>query len=155
MAEENSADEIVFDDNQEETEVVEDPDSTDPQTVLILEKKIRNTLATLSQQEGELAEQKEMYYDAFENDPVFREHDQEYEEAKKKRRKTKQEILKQPAVASLKERTSEIRAQVRDLRETLSEELQQYQRLTGNNIIENNEGETLEIINKAKLVKRS
>lgn len=119
------------------------------------EAKIRRTLGLIGRAKEELKKDREMLEDAFETDTVYHEHAEEANEARKVRMATKQQILKDPAVAQLDEKVKSMRIQIKELQESLSKDLQQYQEETGAKQIEGEDGEILDIVNKVKLVKRT
>lgn len=122
---------------------------------LALEGKIRRTYSLIQEGRDKLKEQREMFRDAFENDPVYKDQEEKFQEAKKICLGTKQEILKDPAVASMQEKIKEMRLSLKEMQDSLSEDLEQYRNLTGEKVIETNEGGLMEIVSHAKLVRRS
>ena len=122
---------------------------------LDLEAKIKRTLSLIDSAQMELKKHREMLDDAFEHDSVYHEYAEKADEARKTKTNTKQQILKDPAVAELDEKIKSMRVQVRELQESLSKDLQKYQETTGAKQIESEDGEILDIINKVKLVKRT
>jgi vacuolar-type H+-ATPase subunit I/STV1 len=122
---------------------------------LALEGKIKRTYSLIQEAKDKLKEQREMFRDAFENDPVYKDQEEKFQEAKKICLETRQEILKDPAVASMQERIKEMRLSLKELQDALSEDLQQYRDLTGEKVIETDEGGLMEIISRARLVRHS
>ena len=103
----------------------------------------------------ELKKLKEMLSDMFSNDSTYQEHDKAVKEATKIRTKTKLELLKQPAAGQLNNKIKELSSDLKDLQNALSDYLREYQRLSGSNEIEGDDGEVREIVYVARLVKRS
>lgn len=130
-------------------------DTKDQASVLALEKKIRRAHNLIKDAKDKLKEQRDMFEDAFENDSVYHDHQTKYDEARNTLSATKKQILKDPAVAAMGERVKEMRLAIRQLQDSLSSDLQQYQNLTGEKVIETDEGRLMEIVSKAKLVRRS
>ncbi|MGI5826257.1 MAG: hypothetical protein ACOX50_02490 [Patescibacteria group bacterium] len=120
-----------------------------------LENLIKNYLSRIDNLKQELKKQSDLFKDSFESDAVYKEHEEKAKEAAKLRAETKQQILKQPTLASLAEKIDEIKNEIKELQETLSDYLLQYQKMTGFSQIETDQGETLIIVNSAKLVKGS
>lgn len=120
-----------------------------------LESSIREHIASIDKSKTELKKLKEMLSDMFANDPTYQEHDKAVKEATKIRVKTKSELLKQPEAAQLHNKIRELSSDLRDLQNALSDYLREYQRLSGSNEIEGDDGEVREIVYVAKLVKRS
>jgi uncharacterized protein (UPF0335 family) len=120
-----------------------------------LENLIKNYLSRIENLKQELKKQNDLFKDSFESDAVYKEHEEKTKEAAKLRAETKQQILKQPTLASLSEKIDELKNEIKELQETLSDYLLQYQKMTGFSQIETDQGETLIIVNSAKLVKGS
>ena len=140
-----------------EAEVVEEsviPESSDGATVLLsLVELIKTNIDSIEKIQQDLRKQREMFDDSFVNDPVFREHSEKVKEANKTKSQTKQQIMKQPAVMQLSSHIKSMRQEIKERQASLSDYLQEYQRLTGATEIESNSGELLKIINSAKLKK--
>ena len=120
-----------------------------------LESSIKEHIASIDKSKIELKKLKEMLSDMFSNDPTYQEHDKTVKEAAKIRTKTKSELLKQPAAAALNRKVKDMSSELKDLQNALSDYLREYQRLSGSNEIEGDDGEVREIVYVAKLVKRS
>ena len=120
-----------------------------------LESSIKEHIASIDTSKTELKKLKEMLSDMFSNDSTYQEHDKAVKEAAKIRTKTKLELLKQPAAAQLNNKIKELSSDLKDLQNALSDYLREYQRLSGSNEIEGDDGEVREIVYVARLVKRS
>lgn len=120
-----------------------------------LESTIREHITSIDTSRTELKKLKEMLLDMFANDPTYQGHDKAVKEATKIRVKTKSELLKQPEAAQLHNKIRELSSELKDLQNALSDYLHEYQRLSGSNEIEGDDGEVREIVYVAKLVKRS
>lgn len=121
---------------------------------LNLEELIRNYINRIDQLKEDLGKQKEMLDDSFESDAVYREHSEKVKEATKIKSATKQQILKQPAMAELSEKVKDLKFDIDEQETMLNDYLQQYQKVSGANQIDLGNGEFMEIINIVKLVKR-
>lgn len=131
-------------------------DATDnSSTLLNLESLIKSYLAKLETLKTSLKEQKEIFDNSFESDTVYHENAEKAKEAAAVKSSTKQQILKQPALMEVSEKIDDLRLEIKDAEETLSDYLIQYQKETGFNQIETDDGETMIIVNKARLVKGS
>jgi len=130
-------------------------DNAGATSFLDLEAKIQRTLSLIDGAKEELKKYREMLDDAFEHDVVYHEQAEKADEARKIKMNTKQQILKDPAVAELDEKVKSVRVQIKELQESLSKDLQQYQETTGSKQIETEDGEILDIVNQVKLVKRT
>jgi hypothetical protein len=142
-----------------EAEVVEEtltPSQGEGATVLLsLEEMIITNIDTLEKLQQEVRKHREMFDDSFNNDPVFREHTERVKEANKVKSATKQQIMKQPSVMQLSNQVKSIRQEIKERQSSLSDYLQEYQRLTGATEIESNNGDILRIVNSSKLIKDS
>lgn len=119
-----------------------------------LESLIKSHISSLERDMDEFKKQKEMYDSVFENSATYREHSEKAEEANKLKSATRSEIMKQPGVIAVASKMKDIRAEISELRNELSEYLQEYQRMTGANQIEDDNGIIRDISISAKLVKR-
>ena len=125
-------------------------------TVLLdLEHTIKQHITDIAQRKTELKKQKEMLQSALVNDETYRLHEEEAKKATKQKNATKAQILKLTPNASLNEKVRDLSGEVKDLDGALSDYLREYQRMSGVNEIETNEGEVLEIVYLAKLLKKS
>lgn len=122
---------------------------------LNLEALIKRYISNIEITHQELKTQKEMFDSAFENDETYREHNRLAKEAAKVKSATRQQILKQPTVAALDEKIKDMKLQILEMENALSDYLQQYQKQTGATSIEGDDGEVREIVSVVKLVKRS
>jgi len=149
-----------MDDNQvieEASEVVIDqnPQSGNAEIVLSLENMIKNHITSLDGLAEQIRKHREMVDSAFENSEVFKKHNETAKEALKVKNTTKQEILKQPAMVELSNKLKSLQAEYKERMQELSSLLPEYQRLSGLNIIETDDGAEREIVTTAKLVKRT
>lgn len=125
-------------------------------TVLLsLEEMIKKYITRLDKLKIDVKKQKEMYDDAFLNNPTFIENTEKAKAAAKDLLVTKKNIASQPAVIQTALQLKSIRGEVKEIEQSLSDYLQEYQRLTGANEIEGEDGKIRDIINVAKLVLRS
>lgn len=132
-------------------------DITNKQTeeFLNLESLIRSYLTKIEGLRKDLKQNKEIYDDSFNGDAVYNEQAEKAKEAAKVKSSTKMEILKRPELAEVSSKIDELRAEIKEAEEILSDYLLQFQKSTGLNEIETNEGETMIIVTKARLVKGS
>lgn len=119
-----------------------------------LESLIKNHITDIDKRKDELKKQKEMLASALLNDKTYLEHEQKAKDANKVKAATKRQIMQQPANKQLSDKVRELSAEVKELDAALSDYLGEYQRLSGSNEIETNEGEVREIVYVAKLVRK-
>jgi len=128
-------------------------DTKQSSAFLELDGLIKRYIDQIENLKKELKKQKEMLDDTFGNDAVYKEQEVKAKEAVGVKSATKQQILLQPALVETREGIDDLRIQIKEAEEVLSDYLIQFQKSTGFNEIEANNGETLIIVNHAKLVK--
>lgn len=154
-----------MDDTQNElsevtVEVTEDTttpeaESTDQSTVFLsVENLIKNNIATLDTLQQQFREQKEMVDNVLENDQTYREHLEQAKEANKVKSTTKQQIMKRSDVIKIAEKMKDLREEMKETTATLSDLLEEYKRISGSNIFEDDNGEIREIVSTSKLIKK-
>ena len=138
----------------QEGEVVNDStsDSDAATTILDLTGLINSHISQITRLKTEAGKFKEMLDDIFVSDPVYQEHDKAAKEAAKIRANTKKQILKQPQAADLTAKVQELRNQIKERNQELSDYLQEYARSTGTSSFETEDGQVKQIIYTARLV---
>ncbi|HVZ58878.1 MAG TPA: hypothetical protein VG935_03965 [Patescibacteria group bacterium] len=136
--------------------IVKDSNATGDAAVLLnLEEMIKNYIESLDKLRLEKKKIAEMLEDSFVNNPVYRENAEKAKEALKVKNTTRQQIASQPSVIALSQKVKGLNADIKERQVALSDYLLEYQRLSGANEIEDSEGQIREIINSAKLIKRT
>lgn len=125
------------------------------EVLLSLETLIKNHISRIDKLQEEAKKQKEMLDDSFNNDPVYKEHAEKAKEAAKVKGATKLQIAKQPSVSQLTAKVKDMTSELKELRNSLSDYLKEYQRMSGATEIEGEDGEFREIVSTVKLVKRA
>lgn len=138
---------------ESETPEASNTDGQQATVLLSLEELIKNNIDSIEKLNTELRKQREMFDDSFNNDPVFREHTEQVKEVTKVKSATKQQIMKQPSVLKLSNEIKNMRSEIKERQSSLSDYLQEYQRMTGATEIESNSGDMLRIVNSSKLIK--
>lgn len=123
--------------------------------IINMESMIKSHISSIDRLAGEIKKHKQMLYDIFANDPTFQAHDKEAKQASKVKATTRAQILKRPQAADLQNQIKGMQSEASQLKGALSDYLQEYQRLSGVNQIEGDDGEVREIVYIAKLVKKS
>jgi len=147
-----------------EGEVVETPvedaqsDSTstdnDATVLLSLENLIKNHIGSIDKLKEEVKKNKQMLEDGFASDAVYQEHAKLAKEAVKQKSATRSKFLLQPQNIVLSNKIKSMTTELKDKQFSLSDYLLEYQRMTGVNEIEGEDGEVREIVNSAKVVKK-
>jgi len=128
----------------------------DQATVLLsLEQLIKNHIGSIDKLKDETRKHRQMLEDAFLNDQVYQEHMKIAKEATKQKSATKQTIMKQPANVVLSNKVKSMTNELKEKQMALSDYLLEYQRMTGVNEIEGDDGEVREIVNNARVVKKA
>ncbi len=122
--------------------------------VMNLEGLIKGHIANIDRMDEEYRKYKEMLDDIFANDTTFQQHLEAAKEATRIKTATKQQILKQPQPADLNLKIKSLKSQMAETEEALSDYLSEFQRLSGLNEIEGEDGEMRQIVYVAKLVKK-
>ncbi len=120
-----------------------------------IEEMIKTHITQIDVLQEQASKHKEMIDNIFGNDETFQEHDKIAKEAAKVRNATKQQIMKRPDVADFSAKLKDLKSEQKELKEGLSDYLREYQRLSGSNEIEGEDGEVREIVYTAKLIKKS
>ncbi len=121
-------------------------------SVLDLTGLINSHLSQLTRLKAETGKLKDMLDGIFINDPVFQQHDTAAREAAKVRAGTKKQILKQPQAADLAAKIQELRTQIKERNQELSDYLQEYARSTGTSSFETEDGQVKQIISTSRLM---
>lgn len=141
---------------QDEVEGTKEPQGVGDAAILLnLQEMIKNYIQSLDKLREEKKKVQEMFEDSFLNNPVYRENAEKAKEALKVKATTRQQIASQPSVIALAQKLKGLNADIKEREVALSDYLLEYQRLTGANEIEDAEGQIREIVNSAKLIKRS
>lgn len=136
-------------------EVVADGEQNGGQILVNMEAMIKNYVAAIDKLNTEAKKLKEMLDDIFNNDPTFQQHSEAAKEAAKKKGQTKAEILKRPQAKELDDKIRTLKSEAKESQGALSDYLQEYQRMSGVDEIEGEDGEVRQIVYTAKLVKKS
>jgi len=151
-----------MDDNQQDgiqegviLETEQNSQEADAIVITNLQNLINETLNKISAVAEEVKPLDEMINSVLENDEVYRKHVEAAKEASKVKNATKAQIMKRPDVSNIFSKIKEKKADLKEAKESLSEYLQEYARLTGQRQFETAEGQVQEIVYTAKLIKRS
>lgn len=123
--------------------------------VLELESLIKQHITGLSTRRSQLKQFKEMVADVFKNDSEYQEAEHILKDATKTKKSIKSRLMRQPGVEESAEKVQELSSEIKELDGALSDYLREYQRLSGSNEIEDDEGNVHEIVYQAKLLKKS
>lgn len=151
--ESNVIDAEVVDNTVEPEVTIEPQDGDQAATFLNLEELIKNHIESVAKLRLEIKTQREMFDDSFNNDPVYRENDEKVKEATKAKLSVKKQISSQPSVALIAQKLKDLRFDLNETNQTLSELLKDFREQTGATQIETRDGKMMEIVSTMKLVK--
>jgi hypothetical protein len=131
-------------------------DNSNPAADLIaLEGLILNYIAKIEKHQELLSKKREMLDSNLENDPTYQEASGLAKETSKKKAEEKSRIIRQPEVEKIYTDVKDAQSQLKIMKETLSNHLQNYGKVSGTNQFEDEEGQVREIVYTAKVVKCS
>jgi predicted RNase H-like nuclease (RuvC/YqgF family) len=125
------------------------------EVIINMEGMIKNYISSIDKLSEEAKKLKGMLDDIFNNDPTFAAHSEAAKQAGQVKQKTKAEILKRPQAKELDDKIRTLKSEVKENQAALSDYLQEYQRMSGVNEIEGEDGDMREIVYTAKLIKKS
>jgi len=130
--------------------------ANNPSQILIdLESMIKSSITGIDLKKNELRKLNEMTESFLSQDSTYAEHEKASKEAARIKNATKSQLLKQPAVAQSIAKAKELKAELKETQDGLSDYLREFQRMSGANEIEDDNGEVRDIVYTAKLVKRT
>jgi len=124
------------------------------ESIMRLENLINGNLMDLEQLQSSLKEQNAMLKDAFENDAEYSKVSEKAREVQKLKKAVKDKIIKDPGVALLDEKVTELRTRVKETQQALSDYLTQYYQESGMRQITGIDGEVREMVTSVRLVKK-
>ncbi len=122
-------------------------------TLITVTNLIQTYLGQINENKRLLTEHKQMVEDALNNDETYKKHSDEAKAAAKVKQATKKQLMQMANMRELSEKVKDLSADMKAARESLSQYLQQYHQLTNSNQFESPEGEVLDIVYTAKLVR--
>lgn len=120
-----------------------------------IESMTKRTIMSINEKKQLLKVKREMYKNRFDNDDAWKEADKVYREARLKRAQEKLRILEEPAMQSLDEEIRTISGEVKSEQLALSDWLYNYDKQTGSNMVELDNGATYIVQRNFKVKKES
>lgn len=127
----------------------------DVMSLLDIQDAINSRLKRLQNLKEDIRPHKEMLDSIFANDEDYAQKNEIAKKASKDKGEAKKRVLRQPQAAELNAKIEEIKEEGRELQESLSYYLREYQRVTGANEFESDDGELRQIVYIAKLVRKT
>ncbi len=121
-------------------------------TLSNLTSLINGHIAGLDRERENLGKLSEMLSDILANDPAYKEASDKAKEITKEKTKAKANVLQQPHAHDTAFKIKDSRIEIKQLSLELSNFLTEYQKLTGSNEFEAEDGEMRQIVSTAKLV---
>ena len=125
------------------------------QLMVDMENLIKNHISGIDTLQTEAKKFKEMLDDILAANEPYQELTKKANEATKAKNTQKQEVLKQPHAKELNDKIKELKGEVKEKQEALSDYLQEYQRISGVDEIEGDDGELRKIVYSARLIKQA
>ena len=122
--------------------------------VVSLTNLINTNLSEIDSLGKEMSKHKEMIDSVLSNDATYTEHADKAKEASRIKSNTKKEIFSRPSVKHVVEKLTELKENLKDTREELSNYIQEYAKASGQNYFEAEDGSIQEIVYIAKLRKK-
>lgn len=142
-------------DLQEAVEASTNVDSDNKiERIMSLENMINGYILDLDKLQKDLKEQSSMLKDSLENDADYAAISEKAQEAQKMKKEAKDKLLQDPAISLLDAKVNDLKSEVKDVRQALSDYLQQYYRESGLTQITAADGEVRELVATVKLVKK-
>ncbi len=124
-------------------------------TQLSVEALIKSFISRIARLKEDLKPVNEMLNDLLNNNEEYHLAADEAKEASKKKSAVKKKILSTPEGKMADDKVTGLKAELKEAQEALSSYLTDYQRLTGSNQIEGEDGELRQIVYAAKLVRKT
>lgn len=139
----------------DEKQTQESTSNNDAVLLSRIEEMIKTHTSQITDLQEEITKYRDMLNDILANDETYQEHDKAAKEAARIRSNTKKEILKRPDAADYSNKLKSLKSEQKELKMGLSDYLREYQRLSGSNEIEGEDGQLRQIVFVAKLVNKS
>lgn len=128
--------------------------SSDQEVVESLRSLILQTVENVQEMKGDKKKLDETIKSVLDNDSTYVKHAEDAKEASRIKSNTKKEIFKRPDVKHVVERKLELHEDIKAEEEQLDAYLQDYYDKTGTDVIEDRNGNVLQVIKKFKVVQK-
>lgn len=146
---------IAVEPNAQQPQAASSEGQSQAELVISLTNLINANINEIGNIEKELARHKEMIDSVLENDATYKDHAEKSKEAARIKGNTKKEIFKRPDVKHVVDKLAELKDNLADTRDELSNYIQEYATASGQNYFEAEDGTIQEIVYIAKLRKRA
>ncbi len=151
-------DEVVMNETENEEMANEDVapgEHSEALSMMNLEDIIRRNILESERLQVELKKQNDMYSDIYEVDGDYAQKADQLETMKKELRGIKDKLLQQSSAIDLAQKITATKEEMKDLKEALSDYLQEFQKTAKTDQIEIDKDDIRQIINITKLIKKS
>lgn len=124
-------------------------------SLLEIQEAINTRLQRLENLKADTKPHKEMLESILSNDEAYVEKAEIAKKATKDKSEAKARVMRTPQAAELNQKLEDMKNEAKDVQESLSYYLREYQRLTGANEFESADGELRQIVFIAKLVRKT
>lgn len=145
-------------DTAEQAEIVELSEDEIPDAVktqLSIENLIKTFISRIARLKEDIKPANEMVNDYLNNSEEYREATEAAKEASRKKTSVKKNLLIAPEGKTANDKLTQLKADLQEAQKSLSDYLGEYQKLTGSNEIEGEDGELRQIVYIAKLVRKT
>lgn len=130
--------------------------ASDQATVLMsLDELIKSHIASLDRLSEERKKSQEMIADGLNNDAQFKEVSDKAKEAAKAKSQARQQLMNRAGIIEIANKLKSMTGEIKEKQMSLSDYLLEYQKMAGVNQVEGYDGEVREIVQVARLVKKS
>lgn len=141
-------------DDEDTIEVTDNPQpETGTNVIIELESMIKSHISGIDSRKSELKKYREMLASTLASDQTYQEHERLAKEAAKVKNGTRQQLMKLPANTQIMEKVHDLALEIREMDTALSDYLKEYERMSGSNEIETDDGTVRQIVYVAKLIK--
>jgi len=124
------------------------------QQILQLENMINGYMMDLEKIQSSLKEQSSMLKDALENDAEYATILEKVRTLSKEKKARQDKLMQEPGIALTESKIKDLKGQLKEVREAISDYLQQYFTQSGLRQITGTDGEIREIVTVLKLIKK-
>lgn len=125
------------------------------ETLMTVDAAIKDRIIKIDEKKNEIRPQREMLTSYLENDQAFRETSEVAKKASQQKGSIRKQLLSTPQGQNLTEKLQILKDELIELEDGLSYYLREYQRITGANEFEGQDGELRQIKLTAKLIRKT
>jgi uncharacterized membrane protein YgaE (UPF0421/DUF939 family) len=131
--------------------VIEAPVAPNANVVFELENMIKNHIAGIQARKDELKKVNEMVESVLVNDPTYKQVEKKAKEISKVKNASKAQLMAIPSNAKIVNKAKDLRAEIKEMNEALSDYASEFVRMTGSDEIEDNSGKRWTFVKRYKI----